>query len=256
MTDTIPLGPLARKCNKIKQLTVAPLLADVLEGKLDGHMKLDARTDPPTANVDLKISNLQLSQIHRTGSGPPPIEGLLQARVVLTGKGSSVHQVAASANGTVTAMVQQGEIRDSVAELTGIDLRGLGLLLAKDQKDTALRCATAVFKDHEGTLTAQSLVADTEPVLITGEGQIHLDTEALDLTIRGQPKSTRFFRFRSPVLVKGTLSHPSISIQEHKLAIIDPGQAKDTDCAAAVAAVNSSVADSEATPLHPRASEH
>jgi ribose-phosphate pyrophosphokinase len=31
VTDTIPLSPLARKCNKIKQLTVAPLLAEAIQ---------------------------------------------------------------------------------------------------------------------------------------------------------------------------------------------------------------------------------
>jgi hypothetical protein len=83
---------------------------------------------------------------------------------------------------------------------------------------------------REGTLTAKQLVADTEPVLITGEGQIHLDTEALDLAISGHPKSVRLFRFRAPVLIRGTLAHPSLDVQAHKLTLVDPGNAKDADC--------------------------
>ena len=68
-------------------------------------------------------------------------------------------------------------------------------------------------------------------MLITGNGQIHLDTEALDLAISGHPKSLRLFRFRAPVLLKGSLSHPAIDVQAHKLTLIDPGNAKDADCA-------------------------
>ena len=161
----------------------------------------------------------------------------MQARVLISGAGRSVHQVAASGNGTVTVEVPHGRVRESFAELSGIDLRGLGLLLTKNQRDVALRCAFASFKAQGGTLTVQSLVADTEPVLITGEGQVHLDSEALDLQIRGQPKSLRFFRLRAPVLLQGTLAHPSVSVLKRKsvLMVVDPGKAKDTDCAAVLA---------------------
>lgn len=216
--------------------TVAPLQSDILQGKLDAHLKLDAQSDPPTADVDIKLADLQLGDLPRKGAGPAPIEGLLQARIALSGRGSSLHQVAATANGTVAALVPGGTVRDSLAELTGIDLRALGLLLTKNRRDIALRCAAVTLKDHDGTLTAERLTADTGAVLITGEGQAHLDTEALDFVIRGQPKSLRLLRFRAPLLLEGTLSHPVIRITTRRLAIIDPGRARDVDCAALAAA--------------------
>jgi hypothetical protein len=109
------------------------------------------------------------------------------------------------------------------------------------------------FTAHDGTLTAHSLVVDTEPVLITGEGQIHLDTEALDGVVRGQPKSLRLFRLRSPIRVQGTLTHPMIDIQKGSsdLVIVDPGHAKDADCAALIAAANSDDAPAN-TPVTPK----
>jgi uncharacterized protein involved in outer membrane biogenesis len=119
-----------------------------------------------------------------------------------------------------------------------MDLRGLGLLLAKNKKEAAVRCAVVKFKAHEGTLTAESLVVDTEPVLITGDGQINLDSEELDLALRGYPKSLRLFELHSPVLLRGTLAHPKIDIQARhsSVAIIDPGHGKDADCAALLGA--------------------
>lgn len=250
-------------------LAVAPLLADVLQGKLTAHLRLDATTDLPTADVDLKIGDLQLAQIDRKGTGQPPIEGPLQVRVAIAGRGSSLHQVAASANGTVTAVLPHGAIRASLAELTGIDLRGLGLLLAKNTQETPVRCGVASFKAREGTLTAQSLVLDTDRVLIVGDGQIHLRTEAIDLTVRGHPKALRLFRLRSPVFVRGTLAHPSIDIQSHDsaaqtaetalgvvlsplaavLTFVDPDLAKDADCAALLAAAKPQDAP-ESSALH------
>ena len=218
-------------------LKVSPLSAGVLGGQATAHLRIDATQDTPTADVDIRIKDLQLAQLPHQDADQPPVEGLMQARILITGSGHSVHQVAASGNGTVTVEVPHGQVRESFAELTGIDLRGLGLLLTKNKREVALRCAFASFKAQGGTLTVQSLVADTEPVLITGEGQVHLDSEALDLQIRGQPKSLRFFRLRAPVLLQGTLAHPSVSVQRRKsvLLVVDPGKAKDADCAAVLA---------------------
>ena len=219
-------------------LAVAPLSGDVLEGKLVAYVRLDARPEVPAADVNLKIADLQLAQVNRKNSSQPPVEGPLQVHVMITGRGRSIHQVAASANGTATAALPRGAIRAALAELTGVDLRGLGLLISKSTQEVAIRCAVARFEAHEGTLTAQTLVVDTDPVLITGEGVIHLDSEGLDLALRGHPKSLRLFRLRSTVSVQGTLAHPSVNILGGKsvLVPIDPGRAKDADCTALLAA--------------------
>jgi AsmA family protein len=221
-------------------LTVAPLLGGVLRGKFQAHLTLDAKRDPPAAGAEIKIENLQLGDIPRKASGAAPLEGPLDARIKISGRGSSIHQVAASGNGTVTGLVPQGTIRDSLAELTGIDLRGLGLLLAKDQRETTLRCAVASFTERDGTLSVQRLIVDTKPVLITGEGRLDLKSEELDFLLRGHPKSPRFFRFRAPVHVKGTLLEPAFGIEARRLQVIDPGNAKDEDCAALISSADSS----------------
>ncbi len=237
-------------------LIVAPLTGNVLEGKFTAQARLDATTDTPAASADLKITDLQLAELFNKGSAEPPIEGLLRVRVTIKGHGSSIHQVAASSNGTVTAVLPHGSLRLALAELTGIDLRGLGLLLAKSERQTAVHCAVASFRADEGTLKAQSLVLDTDSVLITGGGAVHLDSEAVDLELHGHPKGVRLMRLRAPVLVRGTLSHPTPGIQLRNavaqtaeaialgifltplataLAFVDSGLAKDADCAALIA---------------------
>jgi len=218
-------------------LMVEPFQARLLGGRLNGRLNLDARKDVPTADVDLRITDLELGQLAKKDAEHPPAEGRLQARIRVTGQGTSVHQIAASANGTVRAQLQNGAIRESFAELTGVDLRGLGLLMTKDKQDVPLRCAIANFKASGGTLSSENLIADTDSVLITADGQIHLDSEALDLTVRGHPKSLRLFRLRAPITITGVLLHPALGIQgsKSKLVIVDPGHAKDADCAGLLA---------------------
>ncbi len=137
----------------------------------------------------------------------------------------------------MTLALPQGAIRASLAELTGLDFRGLGLLLTRNKEDTPIRCGVARFQARDGTLTSQTMVIDTDPVLITGGGTIQLDSQALDLEFQGHPKHLRVLRLSAPISVQGTLTHPSIGLEKghRKLELIDPGHAKDADCGALLA---------------------
>ena len=214
-------------------IAVTPVAARVLGGQLQAQLKVDARKEGAvTASLSARISEMQLAQYPSKKGGPPAIEGPADLRVDLTGRGKSLHEVAASIDGTVTATLPGGMVRDSLAELTGIDLRGLGLLLTKNKREVPVRCGIASFEARDGTLSAKKLVLDTDSVLIAGEGLVHMDTETLDLVLRGYPKNVRFFQLRAPIAIQGTLKAPSISIQAHdsKLVLVDPGKAKDVDC--------------------------
>jgi uncharacterized protein involved in outer membrane biogenesis len=234
-------------------IAAAPLSAALPAGRIGGEVRINVTREVPSADVDLKIANLALSQFGH--KAPPPLDGLVQARVTVKGHGRSIHELAANANGTVTAVLPHGAMRDSLAELSGIDFRALGLLAAKDKADTGIRCGVASFQVRDGTLASQSLVIDTEPVLITGQGSVNLDSEELEFALRGRPKSPRL-RVRAPVLIRGTLKHPAVSLEKGRtalqageavalgvlltpvaalLAFVDPGLAKDADCAALLA---------------------
>jgi uncharacterized protein involved in outer membrane biogenesis len=221
-------------------LTIAQLSGKLADddtpAKITAHAELDAQTDTATAKLSLRVTDLRLGQFARKDPAQPPVDGLLQVRVDLTGRGRSVHDLASSADGTVIAALPQGTIRASLAELAGINLRGLGLMLTRNKNDTAIRCGVASFRAHDGTLTSDTLVLDTDPVLITGEGTIQLDTQALDLQLKGHPKELRILRLSAPVTVQGTLTQPTFHIEGHKkLHLVDPGHARDTDCGSLLA---------------------
>jgi hypothetical protein len=211
------------------------------EGKITARLEFNAKSDTPKASVDLRIANIRLGQFARKDPTQPPIDGLLQGRVDLTGRGHSPRDMASKADGTVTLILPQGAIRASLAELTGLDFRGLGLMLTNNKEDTPIRCGVARFQAHDGTLTSQTFVIDTDPVLITGGGTIQLDSEALDLEIQGHPKHLRVLRLSAPLSVQGTLTHPSVSLEkgQRKFKLIDPGHAKDADCGTLLAEAKS-----------------
>jgi uncharacterized protein involved in outer membrane biogenesis len=182
----------------------------------------------------------------------PSIEGVLEARAKLSGDGVSLHKVASNANGTVTAIIPRGTVRQKLAELLGIDIDRA--FLFSGDKDTTMRCVLADFQVKNGVMQARDVLFDSDVVTATGSGSISLKDETLDMQLNGEPKKMTFFRLRAPITVSGPLRSPSIGIKPGAaiaqggaalamgvlltpvaaiIPFIDPGLAKDADCGAA-----------------------
>jgi AsmA family protein len=238
------------------RLTLNPLEFTLPEGRFSGNVAINARGAVPETDIDMKLEGVNLAQFKPKGSETAPLDGHMVGRVRLHGTGSSVHKMAATSNGDLTLVVPKGDMRSAFAELTGIDLaKGLGLLLTKKEDKTEVRCGVASFHADHGDLKANTLVVDTTHVLVTGGGNVNLRDEALNLSLRGQPKEVRLVRLRSPIKVSGTLAHPDIGLQPGNalgqaggaaalgalltpvaaiLAFVDRGLAKDANCTALI----------------------
>jgi uncharacterized protein involved in outer membrane biogenesis len=254
--ENLVAGPLLLKSFAAKAtidngvLSVPELTATYKQSRVTGHFKTDAKQDPPHTDLEFRVAGLELDQFGKSAR-KPPFAGLLQAHVHVTGKGFSLHELAANANGTLAGVLPKGTMRSSLADATGVSLRTVGLVLSGDQ-ETPVRCALASFRAKNGKLNAEHLVIDTESVLINGTGTIDLGTETLDLTMNGHPKKLRLGRLRTPIYVRGHLADPSFAINSNRLlgqagaaaaiglavapaaavlALVDPGLAKDADCA-------------------------
>lgn len=238
-------------------LRLDPLAFVLDKGKFAGSVQIDARKDDPESTIDMRVDDIHLSQFKPATAKQPPVAGPLEGRLQIQGSGTSIHKLAASADGALSVAIPHGDISNVLAELTGINvLKGLGLLLSDKDDKTQIRCGVADFKAHDGVLESRTVFIDTTNVLITGRGNINLDTERPNLVLQGDPKKLRLLRLRAPVTLHGTLLHPAIGVQPGKLAaqvvtaaalgtiltpvaaalaFIDPGLAKNKDCASVLA---------------------
>jgi uncharacterized protein involved in outer membrane biogenesis len=235
-------------------LTVHPVRLNMPQGRLSGLVSIDTRLRPPKVLLDMQATDVQLEQIKgRAPNATAPLGGIFEARAIIAGRGDSVHDLMASANGTVTGVIPHGDIRAAFAELTGVDVaKGVGLLFKKPDDRATIRCGLAQFDVQRGTARADSILMDTQNVLITGGGQIDLGDEKLDLSIEGHPKKPRLIRLRTPVRIKGHVLKPTVALETGHLikqggiaaalgtvlaplaavlAFVDPGLAKDQNCA-------------------------
>ncbi|WP_245620159.1 AsmA family protein [Phenylobacterium immobile] len=238
-------------------LRAEPLRLDLPQGRVSGYIQLNARRALPVTDLDLRLSNARLEQLVPVKfDGRSPFQGGLVARARLTGTGNSVHKAFASSNGEVMVAIPGGEIRKAFAELMGVNVvKGLGLLLSDDQSSTPIRCGVARLDAKGGVFEVKNLVFDTGPVVVSGAGRINMATERLDLRVKGHPKKFRLVRAIVPITVKGPLMaskvgvEPGAAIAQGGVAValgtlltplaailpfIDPGLAKDANCAALI----------------------
>ena len=256
-TDKIPLQTVALGVQlQDGILKLDPAVLTLPQGKLSGSARLDGRVQPAAVALDMRLTGIQLEQFKKKGSTDAPLKGVVQSHATLEGRGNSLHDVAASGNGRLTMVLPHGEIHEVLAELTGINvLRGLGLLLRGDDKSAAIRCGVAEFHVDKGVAQSDRIVFDTEKVVVDGSGRIEFGDETLHLDFSGKPKSFRLLRLRTPINLRGTLAKPSVGIETGHalvqggaaaalaaltplaaaLAFVDPGLAKDENCAALIA---------------------
>jgi len=243
-------------------LSLDPFAFEMPQGRLSGQAKIDARKDIPTVHIDVRIKDIQLEQLKgKKPDSSAPLAGVMQARAVIDGTGDSVHQVMSDADGRFTLILPEGQVTSAFAELTGIDVfKGLGLLLTKSDEKAPIRCGVAQFKIDAGLMNAENITFDTQNVLIKGSGNINLGSEELHLEIKGEPKKIRFTRLRTPIEVRGHLADPSFGVDVPStikqgavatalavlatpvaaiIAFVDPGLAKDQNCAAMIAEADS-----------------
>jgi len=239
-------------------LRAEPLTLDLPQGRIAGFVQLDARKASPTTQIDLRLSNAKLESLFPFKfQGGAPFSGTVVGRAQLTGVGDSVHKAFANADGRVMVVSPGGQIRQSLAELMGVDvIKGLGLLNSDSKQTTPIRCAVANFQAKNGVLSASQLVFDTGPVLVTGGGQINLGTERLAFRAQGHPKKFQLVRLMVPVDIEGPIRSPALRLEKGPaiaqggiavalatvlspiaalLPFVDPGLAKDANCGAMIA---------------------
>jgi len=239
-------------------LTADPLSFDFSRGRLAGRVKLDASNATPRTDVDVRLTNAKLEDwIKFRSAGQPPIQGTLIAHAKLTGYGNSIHRAASTANGNVILAMPNGTMRQAFAELLGINVsKGLIMLFKENPQGTPVRCMVGDFQATNGVLQAQTLVLDTGVVVAHGKGSVNLRNETLDLKIDGDSKKFRLIRLLSPITLRGPWTKPKIGIEPGPAIVqgvvglalgaainplaaiipfIEPGGAKDADCAGLLA---------------------
>lgn len=232
-----------------------PLSFTIAQGSFSGIVELDGRQQVPRARLAMEIRRMDLHRFFAGTRFAARTAGTLAGRLELAGQGRTTAELLGQADGRATLLMSGGALSALLVEAAGLDIaKALGLYLGAD-RPMPVRCLVADLDVAGGDARTRVLVLDTEGAVITGQGDVNLGSEAMDLRLVAHPKDPSPLSARAPVLVRGTFAKPEVGIDTATEAarggvaavlgalltplaalvpFLEPGLGKDQDCGALI----------------------
>ncbi len=200
-------------------LSFDPLKFGVAGGTMVGTIRLDGRNQPLTGKFDLAARHLQLKRLFPTFQPMNTSFGEINGDARLSGRGNSTAALAATANGEVKMLINDGAISNTLLETAGLNVANIVAGKLFGDKIVHINCAAADFVVVDGLLETRAFALDTTDALINVDGNINLANEQMMLNVYPHTKGFRVFSLRSPLYVKGTFKHPDVGVMKGPLAV-------------------------------------
>jgi uncharacterized protein involved in outer membrane biogenesis len=201
-------------------LVLDDLDARSAQGRLRGRISLDGRPAQALWHAQLRWADVALErwirQARKAGQ-PPYVTGRLAGRADVRGQGRSTAQMLSTLDGQVLLRLRGGSVSHLAIEAAGIDLfESLGLLIKGDDA-LPVSCAVGQWVTTGGTLRPRVMVIDTRDSTVWIDGSISLAQERLDLRATVAPKDFSPVTLRTPLLVRGPFTDPTVSLEKGPL---------------------------------------
>ena len=185
-------------------------------------------------DVDVKMRDLRINLLSGDGADPaiiPPMD----ITVDLKAAGTSPRALAASSTGRVLVTQGKGKIESGMLGMVSggviAELTSALNPFAKQDKYTTLDCTILGLEMKSGKTDISGLLLQSEKVKAMGEGDIDLNTEALNMEFETQPREgigVSADMFVTPfVQLTGTLASPAVGLNK-KGALLKGGAAVAT----------------------------
>jgi uncharacterized protein involved in outer membrane biogenesis len=146
--------------------------------------------------------------------------------VDLRGSGRSVRDVMAGLNGDLLLVLGEGKINNKFVDFLGADLLTQVVEkvnpFRKTDPQTDLKCGVIKFTAKDGMATSDRGIAfETSKMTVVGSGTANLKTEAIDFSLRPNPRESAGIGAGELVKlmrVRGTLAEPKIGVDEVEAA--------------------------------------
>ena len=190
-------------------------------GRSVSDITLDTDGDLAELGVDVNVRDLRLNLISGDIKDPslvPPIGITLD----FTSKGSTPRALASSTNGRVLLTVGTGQIENNLlATVSGDVFAKLFSALnpfSKEDEFTTTDCTILALDITNGMADIAGLYSQGDKVKVVGDGNIDLNTEALNIEFNTKPRKgvgVSADMFVTPfVKLKGTLSSPTVGLDK------------------------------------------
>lgn len=196
------------------KLTLSPLKFAMARGNVSSDLLFDTRQRPSLVRYDIRLSPTPLGRLLAGwGVAEAGTTGTVKGRVQLTGRGDTIHDSLASANGRMAFILPAGSLWTKNAQLAELDIGTfVQKMFEKELKEPVqINCGLIAFTVRGGVAAADPILIDTSKNVITGRGGFSFRNEALDMAVRADAKTFSLFSGQSPVGITGSFAHPGIN---------------------------------------------
>lgn len=261
--DNIPISNIALTLKLDRSLlTLSPFSFAMSGGQVGSDIVIDARAKPVKTDYDIRLSPTPMGTLlARWGVEESGTSGTIKGRVQLTGRGDTVHESLASANGRIAIILPAGSMWTRNVQLSELDVGTFvtKMFSGKLKKPVQINCGLIGFTVRDGIAAADPILIDTERNVMTGRGGFSFRNESLDLSFRADGKKISLFSGQSPVAINGYFARPAINVISPELmarggaglalavvgtplaailAFADAGDAKGASCGPVLAGAN------------------
>ena len=267
-TGTVPIANLKLGFYLENQkLDLDPLAFDVIGGRLDSTIGIDASVRPVLTKYDIRMSQVPIGKVLTSFKVEDNgTTATMRARIQLTGRGDTVRKSLATSSGRIALVFPKGTLWVRNIQLAKLDLQNFitAALGKRLKKPTEIRCGIVAFTVTNGKAAADPILFDTTRANYRGRGGFDFSDESLALSIEGGSKEFSIFSGQSPIGINGWFAAPSINPISKELlarlgsgvalglvatpfasilAFVDLGNAKNNDCQPILAGARDNPAD-------------
>ncbi len=213
-----------RKVNAVVSLSDGALAVDPVsfnkgEGKVSANLSLEPENGQYTLALSLDAQRVRLAALAAEDQDPETVPPL-DLRLEFGGSGDSLHAIAASSSGSISGAHHAGQINMQGSGLLFSDmitsvLRALNPF-SETEEYANLECSIIEVRIEDGIATVEEMAAQLDKLKIIGRGEIDLDTEQLDMTMRTKTREGFGVSIggvvNSFLAIGGTLSEPALNV--------------------------------------------
>jgi len=194
--------------NELLAINSASLIFD--DGFVSMNASVAVDTEQPRLKFELQSNDVDIGQVTSQFLEKHSIDGDLTMHMEFSGEGRSIAEIAASLEGDVAMALDNGILHEANLALLNIDFLGWFFEHLIQKKEAKIHCAMSHHKVNNGLAELKMLMIATPDLEASGEGNINLKDETIDLTIYADNRS--IFKPKTPISVKGSLRSPTVTV--------------------------------------------
>ncbi|WP_417520020.1 AsmA family protein [Minwuia sp.] len=235
--EILPVDRLVARFNLTdSRVLVRPFSMSIAGGEVSGEFALNGRSEVPSADADLKFQNVDLQPFFQDTDFAQEMSGRFFGDIYFLGVGRSLNDLMAGARGGGWIGARDGSLSALIVEAIGLDvIEALAIVIGGDDR-VPIRCGLIEFQGDGGIINLNRAIVDTTDSVLVAKGSVNTDAETLDVQVEARAKDFSLIDLATPVLVKGRIADPDISIGGlDPLPFFEIGDEQDVDCDALLA---------------------